>query len=105
MWRSDGTQAGTFPVTGGNHYHFAAAYRADGVAVPRRSVIVKLNWRDAAGHPVALDEPAVQGILSRMKAMAETDTRLRRPDLWERHEGARIQSPSGARRQKRSDEP
>lgn len=32
------------------------------------------------------------------KSMAETDTRLRRPDLWERHEGARVQSPSGARR-------
>ncbi len=30
------------------------------------------------------------------KSMAETDTRLRRPDLWERHEGARVQSPSGA---------
>jgi tRNA (guanine37-N1)-methyltransferase len=27
---------------------------------------------------------------------AETDTRLRRPDLWERHVGARVQSPSGA---------
>ena len=34
------------------------------------------------------------------KSMAENDTRLRRPDLWERHEGARVQSPSGARRQK-----
>ncbi|WP_448503115.1 tRNA (guanosine(37)-N1)-methyltransferase TrmD [Sphingomonas sp.] len=32
------------------------------------------------------------------KAMAETDTRLRRPDLWERHEGVRVPSPSGARR-------
>lgn len=32
------------------------------------------------------------------KSMAETDTRLRRPDLWECHEGARVQSPSGARR-------
>ncbi|RUN77212.1 tRNA (guanosine(37)-N1)-methyltransferase TrmD [Sphingomonas sp. TF3] len=31
------------------------------------------------------------------KHMAETETRLRRPDLWERHEGARVQSPSGAR--------
>ena len=31
------------------------------------------------------------------KSMAETATRLRRPDLWERHEGARVQSPSGAR--------
>ncbi|RIA46884.1 tRNA (guanine37-N(1)-) methyltransferase [Hephaestia caeni] len=33
------------------------------------------------------------------KSMAEEQTRLRRPDLWERHEGARVQSPSGARRQ------
>jgi tRNA (guanine37-N1)-methyltransferase len=32
------------------------------------------------------------------KQQAESDTRLRRPDLWERHEGARAQSPSGARR-------
>ncbi|MFM2301631.1 MAG: tRNA ((37)-N1)-methyltransferase TrmD [Pseudomonadota bacterium] len=33
------------------------------------------------------------------KAMAEVDTRLRRPDLWERHTGARVQSASGARRE------
>ncbi|MGB3471897.1 MAG: tRNA (guanosine(37)-N1)-methyltransferase TrmD [Erythrobacter sp.] len=32
------------------------------------------------------------------KARSESDTRLRRPDLWERHEGARVQSASGARR-------
>jgi tRNA (guanine37-N1)-methyltransferase len=38
------------------------------------------------------------------KLMAETDTRLRRPDLWERHEGARVQSPSGARRRKQDDD-
>ncbi|MDO6413897.1 tRNA (guanosine(37)-N1)-methyltransferase TrmD [Sphingomonas sp. BIUV-7] len=31
---------------------------------------------------------------------AEIDTRLRRPDLWERHIGARVQSPSGARQKK-----
>ena len=35
------------------------------------------------------------------KAMAENDTRLRRPDLWERYEGARAQSASGARRKKK----
>ena len=34
------------------------------------------------------------------KRQAETDTRLRRPDLWERHEGARVQSPSGARHER-----
>lgn len=32
------------------------------------------------------------------QAMAEHDTRLRRPDLWERHRGARVQSASGAQR-------
>ncbi|PAX09607.1 tRNA (guanosine(37)-N1)-methyltransferase TrmD [Sphingomonas lenta] len=31
---------------------------------------------------------------------AEADTRLRRPDLWERHVGARDRPPSGAQRQK-----
>jgi tRNA (guanine37-N1)-methyltransferase len=35
------------------------------------------------------------------KARAEADTRLRRPDLWERYESARVQSPSGARREKK----
>jgi tRNA (guanine37-N1)-methyltransferase len=37
------------------------------------------------------------------RAQAESDTRLRRPDLWERHEGARVQSPSGARRRDRNE--
>ncbi|MEO1047652.1 MAG: tRNA (guanosine(37)-N1)-methyltransferase TrmD [Pseudomonadota bacterium] len=32
------------------------------------------------------------------KLRSEDDTRLRRPDLWERHTGARDQSASGARR-------
>ncbi|MEH3105735.1 MAG: tRNA (guanosine(37)-N1)-methyltransferase TrmD [Sphingomonas fennica] len=34
------------------------------------------------------------------KARAEIDTRLRRPDLWERHSGVRVASPSGAQREK-----
>jgi len=33
------------------------------------------------------------------KRRAEDDTRLRRPDLWERHIGVRDQSPSGAQRE------
>ncbi|AJP71946.1 tRNA (guanosine(37)-N1)-methyltransferase TrmD [Sphingomonas hengshuiensis] len=37
------------------------------------------------------------------RRQAETDTRLRRPDLWERHEGARVQSPSGAQRRTRDE--
>ena len=35
------------------------------------------------------------------KRQAEVDTRLRRPDLWERHEDARVQPASGARREKK----
>jgi tRNA (guanine37-N1)-methyltransferase len=35
------------------------------------------------------------------KSQSEADTRLRRPDLWERHVGARVQSASGARREKK----
>ncbi len=34
------------------------------------------------------------------KAQAEMVTRSRRPDLWERHVGARVQPPSGARHEK-----
>ncbi|MBZ6377260.1 tRNA (guanosine(37)-N1)-methyltransferase TrmD [Pacificimonas flava] len=35
---------------------------------------------------------------------SEEQTRLRRPDLWERHTGARAQSPSGARREKQEED-
>ena len=35
------------------------------------------------------------------KSMSEDITRLRRPDLWERHTGARAQSASGARHEKK----
>jgi tRNA (guanine37-N1)-methyltransferase len=35
------------------------------------------------------------------KHRSEIDTRLRRPDLWERHEGARVQSASGAQHEKK----
>jgi tRNA (guanine37-N1)-methyltransferase len=38
------------------------------------------------------------------KQQAETETRLRRPDLIERHGDARRPSPSGARREKNKDE-
>ncbi len=34
------------------------------------------------------------------KSQAEIDTRLRRPDLWERHIGARVSPASGARQKK-----
>jgi tRNA (guanine37-N1)-methyltransferase len=36
------------------------------------------------------------------KLQSENDTRSRRPDLWERHEGARVQPASGARQKRRN---
>ena len=35
------------------------------------------------------------------RRQAEIDTRSRRPDLWERHTGARVRSPSGARHEEK----
>ncbi|BEV01340.1 tRNA (guanosine(37)-N1)-methyltransferase TrmD [Novosphingobium olei] len=37
------------------------------------------------------------------KSQSEIDTRLRRPDLWERHTGVRVQSASGARHEVQDD--
>jgi tRNA (guanine37-N1)-methyltransferase len=36
-------------------------------------------------------------------ARSEEDTRSRRPDLWERHVGARVSPPSGARHEKKEE--
>jgi predicted amidohydrolase len=69
----DGWWKKTFPVTGGKHYRFDARYKALGVAVPRRSVVVEIHWRDAQGRKVQLDEPAVTDYLRGSTAMAETE--------------------------------
>ena len=69
----DGWWTKTFPVSGGKHYHFSANYQAKNVAVPRRSVIVKINWQDAQGKKVPLDEPVPAGYLKGATPMAETE--------------------------------
>jgi predicted amidohydrolase len=69
----DGCWQKTFPVTGGKHYRFEARYRAEGVALPRRSVVAEIYWRDDRGRPVPLDEPAVTGYLRGSTPMAETE--------------------------------
>src|SRR5579862_886622 len=53
----DGAWTKTFPVVGGEHYRFSALYQAKSVAVPRRSIVVKLDWQDSRGAGVPLDEP------------------------------------------------
>src|SRR5262249_11123590 len=69
----DGWWTKTFPVSGGKHYRFQALYRARDVAVPRRSVLVKINWQDADGKHVPLHEPSVTRYLRGAPPMAETE--------------------------------
>src|SRR5436190_9264026 len=47
-----------FAVTGGKFYRFTAARKTEGVALPRRSAVVRIVWQDAKGKPVPADVPA-----------------------------------------------
>jgi predicted amidohydrolase len=69
----DGCWKKSLPIKGGGYYQFQAFYQARNVTVHRRSVVVKLNWRDQQGKAVPLDEPAVTGYLRGATAMAETE--------------------------------
>jgi predicted amidohydrolase len=42
----------TFPVTPGQYYRFSAWRRAEHIAVPRRSVLARVLWRDEADRTV-----------------------------------------------------
>lgn len=81
----DGWWTKTFPVQGGRDYAFRAVYKATGVEVPRRSVVVKLRWQDAKGQKLPADEPTVGGYLRGATGMAETEypkTRAVGKDSW-----------------------
>jgi predicted amidohydrolase len=69
----DGAWTKSFPVVGGKYYHFSASYKAKSVGIPRRSIVVKLDWQDANGNSVPLDEPTVAGYLRGSIGTAETD--------------------------------
>lgn len=82
----DGCWIKTFPVVGGKHYRFEAYYRAVNVAVPRRSVMARLQWLGAAGRQVPSDEPVVSGyLISKGKPLASAEfpaTKAARSDGW-----------------------
>ncbi len=69
----DGCWTRTFPVAGGKFYRFSALYHAKSVAVVRRSVLAKIDWRDAQGNSVPLDQPTVAGYLRGSVGTAETE--------------------------------
>jgi predicted amidohydrolase len=81
----DGCWTRTFAVNGGDTYGFFALYQARSVSVPRRSVVAKIDWRDAQGKSVPLDEPTVAGYLRGSIGTAETEfpsTRQTNSDGW-----------------------
>lgn len=69
----DGWWTRTFPVEAGKWYRFRALRRAENVALPRRSALVRILWRTGSGRQVPLDEPRVVGILDNYSAAAEAE--------------------------------
>lgn len=69
----DGYWKKEFPVVGGKSYHFRADYRAEGVSVPRRGVVVWIRWADDRGRAVPLDRQPNTDYLRGATAMAEPE--------------------------------
>lgn len=69
----DGYWEKAFPVQGGKWYRLSCAYTCRAVAVPRRSVVAEIHWRDEAGRKVAADETTVPNYLRGFKAQAESE--------------------------------
>lgn len=69
----DGAWGRVFPVSAGEYYRIQVLYRLDGNCLPRRSVVVKLDWQNGEGEPVPLSEPRVSGYLEKFSALAETE--------------------------------
>jgi predicted amidohydrolase len=69
----DGSWNKVLRVEGGKFYRFSAFCRGRGVVLPRRSIVAKLDWQDAQGQGVPLDEPTVATYLRGSTGMAETE--------------------------------
>lgn len=63
----------TFQVEGGKHHRFSVRRRIEQVETPRRSVVVRLLWRDDKDRPVQRDEPVVTEYLKGWKPTAEAE--------------------------------
>jgi len=63
----------TFSVEGGKHYRFSTQRRIQNIELPRRSVLVRILWRDDKDRPVQRDEAVVTGYLPGWKPMAEAE--------------------------------
>ena len=69
----DGRWEKTLPVAGGKWFRFQALRRVDNVSVPRRSVLVRIHWRDAKGLAVKRDEPGAHSYAPGVPPLAEPE--------------------------------
>ena len=69
----DGHWTKTFPAKGGQSYRFRALRRIEHVASPRRSVLVRILWRDDQGRPVRHDEPSAKSYAPGEAPVAEPE--------------------------------
>ncbi|MGZ8899345.1 MAG: carbon-nitrogen hydrolase family protein [Limisphaerales bacterium] len=63
----------TFSVTGGQHYRFSAWRRTENIDVPRRSILPRVVWRDAAGKPVRQPANVITNFSNGVVASAEPE--------------------------------
>jgi len=69
----DGRWEKTFAVEGGHYYRFSASRYLDKTRVPRRSALVRIQWRDAAGRPVHHDAPGAHSYAPDKPPVAEPE--------------------------------
>ena len=69
----DGHWQKTFDVKGGQHYCFRALRRIENVPTPRRSVLARIQWRDARGRPVHHDTPGAHTYAPGTPPLAEPE--------------------------------
>lgn len=94
----DGCWTKSFPVEAGKTYRFSALCKGTNVHVPRRSIVIKLDFKDDKGKTLPLDLPAVDTVLRKMKPMHETEFPLPGParsDGWIPLTGV-YRAPAGA---------
>ncbi|MCL4177428.1 MAG: carbon-nitrogen hydrolase family protein [Verrucomicrobia bacterium] len=63
----------TLPVIAGQHYRFSAWHLTENVAVPRRSVLARVLWRDADGKEIPRREGVVTNYARGVVAPAEPE--------------------------------
>lgn len=91
----------SFEIEGGSHYRLSAWRKFDGVATPRRSIVMRVLWQDEAGSPVRWDEPVKVGYgvgtIPRAEPEYPKAPKENREGEWAAFEEI-LKSPMGARR-------